>query len=69
MVWTLSSAQTQFEERVRTIGISITALGVVALALKYLRPALLPFVLAIALQHLLEPVIHILSVPHQVLRP
>lgn len=62
MVWTLSSAQTQFEERVRTIGISITALGVVALALKYLRPALLPFVLAIALQHLLEPVIHILSV-------
>ena len=61
-VWHLSAAQTDFEERVRTVSLAITALGVVGVGLYYLRPALIPLVLALALKHLLQPVIHALSV-------
>ena len=50
MVWALSDSQTAFEERVRTIGIAITALGVLAVFLFELRSALL-HVLALFLKH------------------
>ena len=62
MVWALSDSQTAFEERVRTIGIAITALGVLAVFLFELRSALLPLVLALFLKHLLEPLVQLLSV-------
>jgi predicted PurR-regulated permease PerM len=62
MVWSLSQSQTEFEERVRTLGIGVTAIGVLGFGLYFFRPALLPLVLAVALKHLLEPVIYVFSV-------
>ena len=61
-MWILSPAQKELEERVRTASVFITALGVLGAALYFLRPALLPLVLAVALKHLLQPVINVLSV-------
>ena len=49
MVWSLSSQQQNFEERVRTISVGITALGVICYGLVFLRPALIPLLLAVAL--------------------
>ena len=60
-VWSLSAQQLDVEERVRTISLGITALGVVVIFLYLLRSALLPLVVALALKHLLQPVIRWLS--------
>ena len=61
MVWTLSPTQQGFEERVRTISLAIVALGVLIYGLRFFKDALIPLVLAIALKHLLQPIINVLT--------
>lgn len=62
MTWSISTSQTELEERLRTLSLCVSAVILSGFALYWLRPALLPLVLAIALKHLLEPVIYVLSV-------
>ena len=61
MVWALSVAQQGFEERSRTISLAVVALGVLICGLRFFKDALIPLVLAIALKHLLQPVINVLT--------
>ena len=61
MVWALSETQQGFEERVRTISLAVVALGVLIYGLRFFKDALIPLVLAIALKHLLQPVINVLT--------
>lgn len=61
MVWALSATQQGFEERSRTISLAVVALGVLICGLRFFKDALIPLVLAIALKHLLQPVINVLT--------
>jgi predicted PurR-regulated permease PerM len=61
MVWALSASQQGFEERSRTISLAVVALGVLICGLRFFKDALIPLVLAIALKHLLQPVINVLT--------
>ena len=61
MVWALSATQQGFEERSRTISLAVVAIGVLICGLRFFKDALIPLVLAIALKHLLQPVINVLT--------
>jgi len=54
--------QEAIEERIRTLSQFTCALGILAAALYFLRSVLIPFVLSLALKHLLQPVIDMLTV-------
>ena len=58
----LTPEEHRIEERIRTLALSVVALGVVGAALYFLRAVLVPLVLALALKYLLQPLIDILSV-------
>ena len=60
--WSLSPQHADIEERIRTGSQLICALGILGAILYYLRSALIPLVLALALKHLLQPIITALSV-------
>ena len=57
----LSAAESQIEERLRTLSLCICAGGVLCYALYVLRGILVPLILAVALTYLLQPMIDILS--------
>lgn len=62
MDWSLTPVQADIEGRLRTGSQLICAAGVLGAILYYLRPVLVPLVLALALKHLLQPIIKLLSV-------
>ena len=53
----LTGREAYFDERIRTISQAITALGVIAAGMYYLKDVLIPFLLALALKYLLTPLI------------
>uniref|UniRef100_A0A7S4EUQ8 Uncharacterized protein n=1 Tax=Chrysotila carterae TaxID=13221 RepID=A0A7S4EUQ8_CHRCT len=57
----LSVEETRVEERIRTLALCVMGLAVVGAALSFLRAVLVPFVLALALRHLLQPFIEALT--------
>ena len=57
----LSPIQKELEERIRTASLCMCALGVLGALLYYLRSALIPLVLALALKYLLQPIVTALS--------
>ena len=62
MPWSLSAQQEDFEKRLRTVSLGMCAIGVLVYLLILLRQAILPLLLALALKHLLEPLVELLSV-------
>jgi hypothetical protein len=57
----LTGREAYFDERIRTISQAITALGVIAAGMYYLKDVLIPFLLALALKYLLTPLIDCLA--------
>lgn len=62
LLWQLSESSAGVEERMRTAFLGICALLALGAMLYFLKAALLPLVLALALKHLLQPMIYVLSV-------
>ena len=62
LLWSLSETSANVEERMRTMFLGMCALLSLGAMLYFLRPVLLPLLLALALKHLLQPLIHALSV-------
>ena len=58
----LSQAQLDVEQRLRTVSQCLCGLAVIAAGLYYLRAILIPLVLAVALKYLLQPLIRVLAV-------
>lgn len=54
----LSPDEHRIEERLRTLALCVCALGVMGAALAFLRPVLVPFVMANALRYLLAPLVN-----------
>jgi len=62
VLWPLTRQQADIEERIRTASLFLCGMGVLACFLYFFRPVLIPFVLALALKHLLEPIVRLLSI-------
>ena len=57
----LSDSETRVEERLRTLGICVCATVLLGWSLHFLRPVLVPFVLAVALKHVIAPLVDTLQ--------